>query len=237
MSPGAPSLSGSSPEGECDVRLNSDSLHDLTGPVNQIGTLAELLRKKHGGGLDSEGQELLTFLQDSAIRLEKLAAGLKTYVRVLGAPESRQMCNAEELLAAAKASLQPEIDRRGGVLTADRLPEIYGDAGQIQYLFSALIANAIQFRGPAKPEIHVSGKAEAQGCLISVQDNGCGIDPKHRERIFGTFQRIQGGAHAGAGVGLAIARQIVEQHGGRIWVESELGKGATFFFRLPSKVD
>jgi len=218
---------------ECYVRLNSDSLHDLTGPVNRIGTIAELLVKRYAGQLDSESETLFGFIQESSSRLHKLVAGLKTYMRVLGRPGVRRSCDTNTLLADAKASIQPEIDENCAVVTADLLPEIYCEPSQIQYTFASLIENAIKFRREPRPEIHVSGTSKSNFWVFSVRDNGVGIDPKFLERIFGTFKQIENDQRWGSGVGLAIARQIVEQHGGRIWVESEPGAGATFYFTLP----
>ena len=218
---------------DCYVRINADSLHDLMSPVNQIGTLVELMLKKYGGALDQEAEALFGFLQSSASRLQDLIAGLKTYVRVAGSPSPDQLCDANHLLAVAQASIQPMIGQNGAVVTHDPLPELYCDPTQISYVFASLMENAIKFRCEDQPEVHVSATAEEDTWIFSVRDNGIGIDPKHCDRIFGMFKRIHNEGYPGAGVGLAIARQIVEQHGGRIWVESQPGFGATFLFSLP----
>lgn len=217
---------------DCYVRLNADSLHDLMSPANQISMIAELMLKKYRGTLDQEAETLFGFLQSSASRLQDLIAGLRRYVRVAGSPSPGRLCDANKLLAGAEASIQPEIDQNGAVVTHDPLPEVYCDPNQIGYAFASLMENSIKFRRESRPEIHVSATAAGNAWVFSVRDNGIGIDPRHGDRIFGLFKRIHNDAHPGAGVGLAITRQIVEQHGGRIWVESQLGAGATFYFSL-----
>jgi light-regulated signal transduction histidine kinase (bacteriophytochrome) len=215
------------------VRIDADSLHDLISPANQIGTIAELILKNHRGALDREAEVLFGFVQSSASRLQNLFAGLKTYVRVAGSPSPCCLCDANTLLAGAQASMQLEIDQNNAVVTHDPLPQLFCDPSQIGYAFASLIGNSIKFRREHRPEIHVSATAQDDTWIFSVRDNGIGIDPRHGERIFGLFKRLQNDAHPGVGVGLAITRQIVEQHGGRIWVDSQLGLGATFFFSLP----
>jgi len=157
---------------------------------------------------------------------------LKTDVRVAGSAGHGRRCDANKLLAEAKASSQPEIEQSGAVVTHDPLPEVYCDPNQIGYAFASLMENSIKFRREHRPEIHVSATADENTWVFSVRDNGIGIDPSQGERIFGLFKRIHSDAHPGTGVGLAITRQIVEQHGGRIWVESQPGLGATFYFSL-----
>lgn len=218
---------------DCLVRLNSDSLHDLMSPVNQVCSMTDLILQKHGGALDDEVEVLVGFIQKAANRLQNLLAGLGTYMRVAGPRGSWRHCDANHLLAGALASIQQEVDQSGASVTHDPLPQLYCDPSQMIYTLAGLIENSIKFRREIRPEIHVSAISEGEACVFSVRDNGIGIDPRYRERIFGTFKRIGNEACAGRGVGLAIARQIVEQHGGRIWVESEPGFGATFFFTLP----
>ena len=217
---------------DCYVRLNGDSLHDLMSPVNQIGTLVGLILEKHRSTLDPEAETLFGFVQSSASRLQNLIAGLGTYVRVAGAPSPGRLCDSNKLLAGAQASIQSEIERNGAVVTHDPLPEIYCDPNQIGYVFASLMENSIKFRRERRPEIHVSATARDNVWVFAVRDNGIGIDPRHRDRVFGLFKRFQNDAYPGTGVGLATARQIVEQHGGRIWVESQPDLGATFYFSL-----
>jgi len=218
---------------DCSVHLNSDSLHDLASPMNQMRTMADLFLKKYQGKLDDDAEVLLRFLQNSAERLENLLAGLRTYMRVVGTPGTYCRAEGNALLAGALASIHAAVDQAAAVVTHEPLPEVYCDPSQITCVFANLIDNAIKFRSERKPDIYVSVTAEENFWLFSVRDNGIGIDPRHSERIFSIFKRIHNTTYPGAGVGLAITRHVVEQHGGRIWVESKLGSGATFHFTLP----
>jgi len=214
--------------------LNADALHDLVGPVNQMRSMADLIMKRHRGKLDDEDETLFGLLQTSSDRLQNLLAGVRNYTRIVARREPYRQLDAEAIFAAALATIQPALDRNDAVVTHDALPEVYGDPSQICCIFASLIENSIKFRSQCRPEIHVTAVPCESGWLFSVCDNGIGIDPRHGERIFGVFKRIHNDAYPGAGMGLAIARQIIESHGGRIWVESRLGQGATFFFTLPN---
>lgn len=217
---------------DCYVRINSDSLHELMGPTNQIGTLVELLRQKYAGVADEDTETLFGFLQSAAGRLQTMMAGFKTYLRAAACPTERRLCDANQLLAGAKASIGPMIEESGAVVTHDPLPEVDCDASQICYAFASLLENAIKFRGAQRAKIHVSAVSEGEGWVFSVHDNGIGIEPRFRDRIFALFKRARNDNTTGAGVGLAATRQIVEQHGGRIWVDSQPGMGTTFYFSL-----
>lgn len=222
-----------SPDDDCCVPLNAGALHDLVGPVNQMRSMADLIQKRHRGKLDDEAEALLGFMQASSDRLQTLLSGLRTYMRIVGRREPYRLFDASASLAGALATIQQTIDQNDALVTHDPLPEVYGDPNQICYIFASLIENSIKFRSEYRPEIHVAAIPEESYWLFSVRDNGIGIDPKHSDRIFGVFTRIHNQAYPGAGVGLAIADRIVERHGGRIWVESHLGHGATFCFTLP----
>jgi len=224
---------GNTPAEECTISLNSDSLHDLVGPMNQMRSMTDLILKNHRARQDGENEVLFGFLQASSDKVENLLNGVRTYMRVVGQPMPFRRFDANAALAGALATIQESIDQSQACVTHDRLPELYGDPNQIGYLFAGLVENAIKFHGEGRPEIHIAAAESENGWVFSVGDNGIGIDPKYRERIFGVFKRIHNDTYPGAGVGLAIARRVVERHGGRIWVESETGKGATFFIALP----
>jgi light-regulated signal transduction histidine kinase (bacteriophytochrome) len=141
------------------------------------------------------------------------------------------------MLQQTLRDLQLTIEEQGARVTHDLLPNVHGDAKLLGLVFQNLIGNALKFRGRDLPQIHVSARLEGSHWLFSVQDNGIGIDPQHAKRIFEVFQRLHTRKeYAGTGIGLAICKKIVERRGGRIWVESELGQGATFFFILPVHV-
>jgi light-regulated signal transduction histidine kinase (bacteriophytochrome) len=217
------------------VQLNSDSLHDLIGPVNQLRTMTELLLKRHRAELGDEGQSLCGFIQEAADRLQNLMSGMSTHMRVVGRCGPACDFGAGAIVAAARAAIGQTIERNDALVTHDELPDVYCDPTQISYVFASLLENSIKFRSERRPEIHITASPEAgDRTLFSVRDNGIGIDPKHIDRIFGAFRRIHHDVYPGAGMGLPIAKRIIERHGGRISVESNLGEGATFFFTLPN---
>jgi light-regulated signal transduction histidine kinase (bacteriophytochrome) len=220
----------------CDddcVPLDSNSMHDLLGPINQVCSMTDLILKKYRGTLDSEAEVLFGFLQGSTNRLQNLVGGLRTYTHTVSSRSPFLRSDANSLLAAALALVRPAIDQSGALVTHGPLPELYCDPPQITYIFASLIDNSIKFRGQSRPEIHISARPEGDTWVYGFRDNGIGIDPRHRESIFGVFKRIHNEAYPGAGVGLAIAKNIIEGHGGRIWVESALEQGATFFLAFP----
>ena len=219
--------------GEWCVELDSGSLHDLLGPVNQICSMSDLMLQKYRSTLDSEAEALFGFIQGSASRLRNLLGGLRTYTQTVGSRGPFRRCDGNTLLTGALALVRPAIEQSGALVAHNPLPEIYCDPAQISYTFASLIENSIKFHGKSRPEIHISAKAQGDAWVHSFRDNGMGIDPRHHERIFGVFRRIHSDAYPGAGVGLAIAKKIIEEHGGRIWVESALEQGATFFLAFP----
>ena len=225
-----------SPREEEWVPLTTDSLHDLASPVNQIGSIMDLILKKHAGALDDDAKVLFGYLQNATARLQNLLGGLRTFMQMVGAPPARRRSDGNELLTAARAMLQHAIVQSDALMTCDPLPELYCDPSQITYVLVILIDNAIKFRGERRAEIHVSAISGKKNWVLSVRDNGIGIDPRYAKRIFAAFKRIHNDDYPGSGVGLAIAKRIMERHGGRIWVESELGQGATFLLELPKMV-
>ena len=221
-------------EDDGNVELTSEVLHDLVGPVNQLRSMADLLVKRCRGTLGDEGETLCGFIQAAADRLQSLMSGLRTHTRIVGRCQPARDLGANTILAAATVMVQQAISGSDALVTHDDLPEVYCDPTQICFVFAGLIENSIKFRSEQRPQIHVSARpVEHDQVLFSVCDNGIGIDPKYSERIFGVFKRIQNDAYPGAGIGLSIAKRIIERHGGRIYVTSQPGHGATFFFTLP----
>jgi chemotaxis family two-component system sensor kinase Cph1 len=222
---------------DCRICLTTESLHDLTGPANQMCSLADLIVKRYGDNLDSEAETLFGLFHASAHRLQTLLGGLRTYVHATDSLIRYQCCEGDALLAASIAPLGPQITRSGAIVTHDHLPQLICDPVQLSCVFTRLIENSIKFRGERAPEIHVSGGLKGDTWLLSIRDNGIGIPEQQKERIFEMFHRLHSDVIPGAGVGLTIAKRIMELHGGSIWVESELGHGATFLLTLPKNHD
>lgn len=230
----SPQDEGVLPEDDGSVQLTAEALHDLVGPVNQLRSMADLLVKRYRGKLDEEGEALCGFIQAAADRVQNLMSGLRTHMRIVGRAQPARDLGADAIVAAATVMIQQAITGSGALVTHDELPEVYCDPTQISFVFASLIENSIKFRSEQPPEIHISARPqENDRVLFSVRDNGIGIDPKDSDRIFGVFKRIHNDAYPGAGIGLPIAKRIIERHGGRISVESQPGHGATFLFTLP----
>ena len=221
------------PPAEERVPLSYDSLHDLVGPINQISSLTGLLLKQYGDRLGPDAEVMIGLLQSSVNRLQNLLAGFRTYTRIVNEKGPMQLCDGNALLSGSLTSMQAAIEESGASVTHGEIPELYCDPAQIAYLLTSLIENALKFRGQGPCEIHVSAVANDGRWILSVRDNGIGIDPKFHKRIFEMFKRVHNEQYPGAGVGLTIAERIIQRHGGTIWLESELGRGATFFFSLP----
>jgi len=211
--------------------------HDLQEPIRNVAISAQLLGREHSGNLDSEGRDLLNAVIANAHHMERLIRDLLEYTHVARAGgEPEEMADANQVMATVFEMLEPTIrNERAEIAISGPLPSVQIPAFRLQLIFQNLLSNAIKYRTDAAPRIVVSATQQAGHWLFSVEDNGIGIDPKYHERIFGIFKRLHAkGRYPGTGIGLAICKRIVEHRGGRIWVESEIGKGAKFFFTIPS---
>ncbi len=210
--------------------------HDLQEPLRMVRGFVELLARRYEGKLGTDADEYIHFAVDGATRMQNLIRGLLAYSRVGTQGKSLEPVDATEILKQALRNLQTAIEESGARVTHDRLPVVAADDTQLEQLFQNLIGNAVKFRSSAPPKIHVSVVDKSDMWQFAVTDNGIGFDPEHANRIFEMFQRLHGQAkYSGTGIGLALCKRIVERHGGQIWVESELGKGSTFFFTLPKR--
>jgi light-regulated signal transduction histidine kinase (bacteriophytochrome) len=208
--------------------------HDLREPVRMIVSYAQLLDRRYQGHLDADGIEFMRYILEATQRLDRLVGDLLTYSHQFrAADQPLDAVEPEGALHGALLMLEAEIRERGAKITHDPLPGVAFDFAQLNQLFRQLIANAITFRGAAPPEIHVSATDRSGAIEFSVRDNGIGIDPRYHEQIFGVFKRLHGREFPGTGIGLAICKRIVEQRGGRIWVESAPDQGSTFYFTIP----
>ncbi len=206
--------------------------HDLQEPLRMVSSYTQLLAKRYAGKLDSDADEFIAFAVDGAMRMQRLIQDLLAYSRVSTGGRQFKPTSAETALGYALDNLRYVMKESGAVVTHDPLPTVMGDEKQLEQLFQNLLSNAIKFRGHEPPRIHVSARTDANW-LFSIRDNGIGLDPQYADRIFVIFQRLHNRQeYPGTGIGLAICKKIVERHGGRIWVESEPGKGATFYFTI-----
>jgi signal transduction histidine kinase len=208
--------------------------HDLQEPLRMVASFTQLLAKRYQGRLDQDADEFIGFAVDGANRMQQLINDLLGYSRVGTRGKSPAPTDLNEVLGHAEANLHEAIKENGAVVTHEPLPIVAVDQVQFTQLFQNLLANAIKFRSRETPRIHVSAQVEGGDWLLAVQDNGIGIAPEHRERIFAVFQRLHSRTeYPGTGIGLALCKKIVERHGGRIWVESTPGQGSTFYFNIP----
>ncbi|HLW98743.1 MAG TPA: ATP-binding protein [Candidatus Acidoferrales bacterium] len=209
--------------------------HDLQEPLRMVASYTQLLAKRYKGRLDADADEFISFAVDGANRMQVLIHDLLAYSRAGRNGKLIHGVPSENALKAALVNLQAAIEESGAVITQDSMPVISTDESQLAKVFQNLIGNAIKYHGDAAPCIHIgASKADREEWVFSVRDNGLGIDPQYFERIFILFQRLHGRKEfEGTGIGLAICKKIIERMGGRIWVESEPGKGSTFYFTQP----
>ena len=211
--------------------------HDMREPLRTIAGFVKLLEKRYKGRLDERADEYINFAIDSVARLDMLLSDLVEFSRLETKTKKFEPVSASAALERAIFDLHTAIEESYAEITYDLLPIVVANESQITRLFQNLISNSIKFRSDKKLRIHISAEKKGNEWVFSIRDNGIGIDPKFAERIFVVFQRLHTKQeYEGSGMGLALCRKIVEVHGGRIWVESELGKGSTFYFTLPFEV-
>jgi len=224
--------------------------HDLQEPLRMVSSYVQLLEKRYKGKMDDDADEFIEFAVDGANRMQVMINDLLSFSRIATRGEPFKPTDCENVFDRAINNLQTAIKESSTTVTHDPLPTVTADRGQLEQLFQNLIGNANKFceRRKSTPCIHVSCERIEEsaipvtksgidnGWIFSVKDNGIGIEPEQVERIFGIFQRLHTREqYSGSGIGLSVCRKIVERHGGRIWVESEVGKGSTFFFTIPGE--
>ena len=212
--------------------------HDLQEPLRMVSSYVQLLSKRYGDQLDEDAKDFIAYAVDGAKRMQKLINDLLEYSRVNTRGKTLTRISSQHALDTAMKNLAFAVEEKGAQISHDTLPEVTADDGQLSLVFQNLIANALKFQAEDTPKIHVGAercsKRGKPQWLFSVKDNGIGMKAESLERIFTLFQRLHAREqYEGTGIGLAICRRIIERHGGKIWVESSLGEGSTFYFTLP----
>lgn len=225
---------------EALTRMNEDlkqfayaASHDLQEPLRMVVSYSQLLAREYKDKLDEKANRYITYSVDGALRMQNLLRAMRQYWQAVEEPENLKPTDSSRALEEALKNLEPMIQLSGAVVTHDALPEVFCNTSWMTQLFQNLIGNAIKYRSDAAPRIHVSADRIGAEWLFSVTDNGIGIESQYLTRIFGIFKRLHGNKFPGEGIGLALCSKIVERCGGRIWAESEQGRGSTFKFTLP----
>jgi signal transduction histidine kinase len=209
------------------------SSHDLQEPLRMVGSYTQLLSRRYKGKLDADADEFIGFAVDGVTRMQRLINDLLQYSRVGTKGKEPEPTDSGTVLERALANLKMTIEDNKATVTNDPLPAVMADDRQLEQLFQNLVGNAIKFHGAQPPQVHIRAE-RSNGCwMFVVKDNGIGIEPQYFDRVFQVFQRLHTiREYPGTGIGLAVCKKIVERHGGRIWVESEPGKGTSFQFTL-----
>ncbi|HLJ09689.1 MAG TPA: ATP-binding protein [Planctomycetaceae bacterium] len=208
--------------------------HDLQEPLRAVSGYCQLLQRRYEEQLEPKAREFIAQAVAGARRMQALIEGLLAYSRVGRRGNMLMPTEADSALDRALVNLETAICESGATVTRDPLPTVVADSTQLMLVFQNLIGNAIKYHSHRLPEIHVSASKRDKDWLFSVRDNGIGIHPQYKDRIFLIFQRLHTrNEYPGTGIGLAICRRIIERHRGQIWVESAPGEGSTFFFTLP----
>lgn len=207
--------------------------HDLSEPLRTISGFVQLLSSRYRGQLDDQADQFIDYVVDGAGRMRALIDGLLLYSRASSMEQDRRPVPLAQTVARVRSSLGPALQESGGEIVAEELPEVVADPTQLEQILQNLIANALKFRGADPPEVRVLAAREPGAWRVTVQDNGMGIEERHVEKAFQMFGRLNAReAYAGTGIGLAVCKRVVERHGGRIWLESEVGRGSAFHFTL-----
>ncbi len=210
--------------------------HDMQEPLRTLMAFSDLLRKDLGDSLPEQAAKDLTFITDAANRMQALIQDLLALSRAGRAPQKKEKVSLRECADLALEALAMRVKETGAQIIHDKLPDVWGDSTLLTQLYQNLIGNALKFSGHQRPIIQLTFEEREGTQVFGVKDNGIGIEPNYTREIFKPFRRLHGrGEYEGSGVGLAICRKIVGRHGGKIWVESEPGKGAHFRFTFPHR--
>lgn len=210
--------------------------HDLRAPLRTIIGFAQLLQRRYKSKLDADGQDFLDFIVKGAADMDQLVRDLLAYSRVSYGKIELEKVNLEKTVQSVIRQLQRSIQEAHAIIQYETLPTVLGSAVQLKQLFQNLLSNAIKFKGNQPPIIYIKGTQIEKGWRISVKDNGIGMDLSLGKDIFGLFQRLNTKkTYEGTGIGLTVCKKIVENHHGKIWVESAPNQGSIFYFTLNAR--
>jgi light-regulated signal transduction histidine kinase (bacteriophytochrome) len=208
--------------------------HDLQEPARMMALYSQLLTRRYGPELDSRAWELVEVIENNARRMLALIDSLLSYSRLIAETEkSLRPVPLSDVVAEAMANCHASMSENAAEVTCGELPTVHGDRGELVRVFQNLLSNAIKYRSDVPPRVAINAFADGDMWTVVIRDNGIGIDMQYADRIFQAFKRLHGHDVPGIGMGLAICKKIIEDHGGRIWVDSAPGQGATFQFTLP----
>lgn len=209
--------------------------HDLKAPLRSIGSFSTLLKRRLGQNIDQTAKEYLDFIIAGVQRMHDLINDLLEHARLENQSKREEVVDLNKILLIVQKNLLHNIRESGAQIYIKPLPTIKGYSSQLVRLFQNLLGNAIKFRGDQTPVIKVQAVNSDEGCLFSVTDNGIGIENEFQDKVFDLFKRLKTqDEYEGSGLGLSICKKIITNHHGKIWLESEPGKGTTFFFSLPT---
>lgn len=207
--------------------------HDLQEPLRMVSSFTQLLERKYKDKLDADANDYIGFIVDGSKRMKDLINDLLTFSRLNTEKREFQLTDLNQVLDSVLLDLKSTIEKLNANITHDDLPVVNCDYSQIRQVFQNLIVNALKFH-ETPPKIYISAGENEEEWILGVNDKGIGIDPVHQKQIFEIFRRLHTREeYTGTGIGLSICKRIIEGHNGRIWVESEPGKGSSFYFTIP----
>ncbi|MEW6530463.1 MAG: ATP-binding protein [Thermodesulfobacteriota bacterium] len=212
--------------------------HDLQEPLRMVSSYTQLLAERLGEQLDEKSKKFISYAVDGAMRMQQLIQDLLSFSRVTTRGSEFRPVDSHKALTTAMENLQGSIRECGALITNDDLPPVTADQTQLVQVFQNLISNAIKFRRQEQPRVHIAAQEEDHHWRFSVTDNGIGIEPRHKDKVFAIFQRLHTREeYPGTGIGLALCKRIVQRHGGDIWFDSSPGKGTTFYFTFAKRTE
>ena len=209
--------------------------HDFREPLRMIASYSQLLNMHYGKQLDGDGREFMGYILEAAGRMERFLTDLVNYSQYLRQIDSPLVTvDPEGVLQGVLLTLDARIQKCSAKITHDELPKVQFDLTSMGQLFQQLVSNSLLFHGAEPPQVHISSRQSDTETIFAIRDNGMGIDARYHTQIFDPFRRLHGREFPGSGLGLAVCKRIVERQGGRIWVESEVGRGSVFQFTVPN---